>query len=189
MKIILGSASAGRKLIMEELGYDFVVMPADIDEKAIRRDDPQELVMAIANAKADALLPHIHEPALLITSDQVVLFKGVVHEKPVDAAEAKRFLASYVDAPVEVSGAIVVVNTATGKRVQAPQSAKVSLKPMPEDFIETYVRSGEALKGAGGFTIQNPIFEPYIERVEGAFDCLVGLSKEVLQQLMREAVQ
>lgn len=174
---------------MEELGYDFVVMPADIDEKAIRRDEPKELVMAIAQAKADALLPKIHEPALLVTADQVVLFKGVVHEKPVDAAEAKRFLASYVDAPVEVCGAIVVVNTGTGTRVQALQSAKVYLKPLPEDFIEQYVQSGEALKGAGGFMIQNPIFAPYIERVEGSFDALVGLSKDVLQQLMHEASQ
>ena len=37
MKIILGSGSKWRKIILEKAGYDFEVMTADIDEKAIRR--------------------------------------------------------------------------------------------------------------------------------------------------------
>src|SRR5262249_8286681 len=116
MKIILGSSSAGRRLVMSELGYDFEIMTPGIDEKAIRRARPEELVMAVAHAKADALLPNIHEPALVVVSDQVVLFKGMVREKPVDLDEAKRFLESYGDDPVETCGAVVVANTVSQKR-------------------------------------------------------------------------
>ncbi len=57
MKIILGSSSSGRKMVMEELGkelgFDFDVMIPDIDEKTIRLDNPRELVMAIAHAKTE----------------------------------------------------------------------------------------------------------------------------------------
>ena len=40
MKIVLGSASKQRRTILERKGWSFEVMPADIDEKAIRHGDP-----------------------------------------------------------------------------------------------------------------------------------------------------
>jgi septum formation protein len=69
MHIILGSQSHGRRELLSAMGYAFAVMPAHIDEQAIRAKDPATLTLALAHAKADALLPQIHEPALLITSD------------------------------------------------------------------------------------------------------------------------
>ncbi|XP_042517053.1 dTTP/UTP pyrophosphatase-like [Macadamia integrifolia] len=50
-KIILGSSSLSRREILAEMGYKFTVMPADIDEKSIRKEKPEELVMALAEAK------------------------------------------------------------------------------------------------------------------------------------------
>ncbi|KAK1275448.1 hypothetical protein QJS04_geneDACA003733 [Acorus gramineus] len=51
-KIILGSSSAARKDILAEMGYQFTVMTADIDEKSMRREKPEELVMVLAEAKS-----------------------------------------------------------------------------------------------------------------------------------------
>jgi septum formation protein len=73
MHIILGSQSQGRRELLSAMGYAFAVMPANIDARVIRSEDPGVLTLALAHAKADALLPQIHEPALLITSDQVVV--------------------------------------------------------------------------------------------------------------------
>ena len=61
MKIILGSKSKGRKQILEEMGMDFEIMVSDIDEKAIRFDDAEKLVLALARAKAEALKPKIFQ--------------------------------------------------------------------------------------------------------------------------------
>jgi len=38
IKIILASGSKQRKLMMEALGISFMVVPADINEKEIRRE-------------------------------------------------------------------------------------------------------------------------------------------------------
>lgn len=52
---------------------------ADIDERAIRFDDPQQLVRALAQAKASALIPSLERELddqrdiFLITCDQVGL--------------------------------------------------------------------------------------------------------------------
>lgn len=51
LRIILGSASRTRQAILKEMGYSFEVHTADIDEKAIRKSSPEELVMALAHAK------------------------------------------------------------------------------------------------------------------------------------------
>ena len=91
MKIILGSKSKGRKRMLEEMGIEFEVMVADINEKAIRFDDPKELVLALARAKAEVLKQKIPEPTILITSDQVVVWEGKIREKPENEKEARFF--------------------------------------------------------------------------------------------------
>lgn len=44
---------------MQTFGFSYDVRKADIDEKAIRHEEPSELVMQLAHAKADVLLPLI----------------------------------------------------------------------------------------------------------------------------------
>ena len=65
-KLILGSSSKWRREQMEQMGYVFETRSADIDEYAITVDgnldtrstsDPHKLTLAIAHAKADAILP------------------------------------------------------------------------------------------------------------------------------------
>ncbi|CAH2052193.1 unnamed protein product [Thlaspi arvense] len=51
-KLILGSSSIARRKILTDMGYQFAVMSADIDEKSIRNEKPEELVLALAKAKA-----------------------------------------------------------------------------------------------------------------------------------------
>ncbi|MFA6601396.1 MAG: Maf family protein [Candidatus Paceibacterota bacterium] len=190
MKIILGSSSAGRKLIMGELaqefGFDFEIMSPDIDEKAVRSDSPSDLVMAIANAKADVLTSKIKEPAILICSDQVVLYKGEIREKPIGENEAKEFLKSYSVMYPETLGAVVVVNTETGKKASGLQTSKIYFKPLPEEIIDEHIRSGMALRGAGGFSIHDPILKDYIDHIDGGFDSATGLSKELVKRLIAE---
>ena len=190
MKIILGSSSAGRKLIMNELsnelGFSFEVMSPDIDEKSIRHDNPSDLVMAIANAKADALVLKIKEPSILICSDQVVLYDNQIREKPVNEKEAREFLQSYKNIHPETIGAVVVVNTENGKRAGAIQKSIIHFKPLPNEIINVHINSGLALSGAGGFSIHDPVLEDYIDYVEGGFDSAIGLSKVLVKKLIAE---
>ncbi|KAK9228119.1 hypothetical protein WN944_021067 [Citrus x changshan-huyou] len=78
IKIILGSSSMARKEILAEMGYEFTVVTAEIDEKSIRKDKPEDLVMALAEAKAEAIRSRLQSAGrlnpttLLITADTVV---------------------------------------------------------------------------------------------------------------------
>src|SRR5687768_10843971 len=115
MKMILGSGSKARKAILESMGYDFEVRVSHIDEKGLRNQDPYRLPLVLAQAKADELKRQIPEPTILITSDSIALYEGQVREKPENREQAKEFLRSYSDKPVEVATAVVVTNTENGK--------------------------------------------------------------------------
>ncbi|KAI5656063.1 hypothetical protein M9H77_24856 [Catharanthus roseus] len=89
-KVILGSSSVARRKILADMGYDFIPMSADIDERAIRKEKPEELVMALAEAKADAIISKLQtiespendaKSTIVITSDTA---EAITSKLPVD---------------------------------------------------------------------------------------------------------
>lgn len=184
MKIILGSASKGRMKVLKRMGYDFETMSADIDEKSIRHDNSADLVMLIAKAKTDALLSKIKEPVILITSDQVILFNGQIREKPIDEKQAYEFLTTNHHHPIETVGAVVVTNTQTGKTASGIQRGAIYFKELSREVVEKHIMDGSALRGAGGFIIDDPIFAPFIEKIEGGMDSVMGLDSALVEKLI-----
>ena len=95
-------------------------MIPDIDEKAIRHDDPYTLPVLIAKAKAEAIIGRLDKnmsPFVLLTSDQIVLFGNEIREKPVDENEAEKFLSSYSNQNVSTVSAVVATHFPSGKSI------------------------------------------------------------------------
>jgi septum formation protein len=190
MKIILGSQSEGRQKVLREAGVAFTIMPANIDEKAIRSDDYELLPLLVARAKTEALLALIHEPVLLITADTVAIFNGELREKPETAEEASRFLKSYIDnEPVRTSTGVVVTNTLTGKRFECTDGAAAYFRPIPDDVVAQLVRTERPFSWAGGFATDEPLLRPFLERVEGEAQSIYGLPLQKTLQLMQQALE
>lgn len=184
--MILGSQSAGRKKVLEKMGYDFEVLPSNIDEKTIRSDSPQKLTLALANAKADSLLPKLPKDAILITSDQVVVFEGKIREKPANKDEARFFLSSYSGTFAETISAVVVVNSANEKRAGGIDVAKIWFKSLPENIIADYIASDDPYYHSGGFDHEHPLIKPFVDRIDGDPDSVTGLPKELTEKLIKE---
>jgi len=185
-KIILGSGSVSRQDVLKEAGYKFRVITADIDEKAIRLDDPAELVLALAHAKADAILPHIAEPAILITADQVVVCNGTILEKPKDADEAGAFIRGYREYPMETVSSLVLTDTRTGKRAEGVDIAKVYFDPIPEEVIEEAIAEGRIMSCSGAMRCEDEPLSRYVTRFEGTKDSTSGMPLGLLGRLLEE---
>jgi len=186
MKLILGSGSRGRRGVLEQAGYQFEVVTADIDEKAVRHDDPEKLVLALAKAKAEAILPKITEPALLITADQVVVCNGQVLEKPRDEEEARLFLRGYLKHPMDAINAVVVTNTETGKQVGQIETSRIYFKPFSEAVIDEAIAIGRVMSCAGAMRNEEAPFCNYIEKFEGTKDSTSGMPLKVLAELIKQ---
>ena len=184
MKIILGSKSPGRKQILTKMGYEFTVLDPNIDEKAIRNDDPKKLVVAIACAKTQALLPKINEAAILITFDQVVCCNGKILEKPKDQNEARKFLHMYMQYPAETITAVVVTNTLNKKQDSGVDIAKIWFHPITENMIEQISNQEYVVNCAGGFSLDDPLLKKYIAKIEGEPDSITGLPIDLTKQLI-----
>ncbi|KAK1644447.1 hypothetical protein QYE76_062252 [Lolium multiflorum] len=117
-----GSGEAIACLIADEASTGKIKKCADIDEKAIRREKPEELVKALAEAKANAVklnLPHgcgQDQPTLLITSDQVMVSRGVIRERPRSTEEAREFIKAYSGDRAFAVNYVLVTNLSTGGR-------------------------------------------------------------------------
>ncbi|KAI3903191.1 hypothetical protein MKW98_031845 [Papaver atlanticum] len=196
-KIILGSSSKSRKDILTEMGYDFTIMTADIDEKEIRMEKPEDLVMALAEAKANGIITRIQttdcseknaEPALLITADTVVVYEGVIREKPSSKEEARQFIKGYSGGRAATVGSVLVTNLTTGTRRGEWDRVEIYFREIPDEVIEKLVDEGVVLYVAGGIIIEHPLILPFIEKVEGTTDSVMGLPKTLTEKLIHEVL-
>ncbi|KAI4316818.1 hypothetical protein L6164_024759 [Bauhinia variegata] len=195
-KIILGSSSVPRRTILAEMGYKFTIMTADIDEKSIRKESPEELVVALAEAKAEAILRRLSlddyvndaEPTLLITCDQVVVYEGLIREKPSSKEEAHQFLKDYSGRHAATVGSVLVTNLKTGFKKGEWDRAEIYFNEIPDETKEKLVEEGITLNMAGGLVIEHPLISPFVKEVAGTMDSVMGLPKALTKRLLKEAL-
>ncbi|KAL1820814.1 uncharacterized protein LOC108219414 isoform X1 [Daucus carota subsp. sativus] len=223
-KIILGSSSVARRKILADMGYEFTVMSADIDEKGIRMENPEELVMALAEAKASAVVSKLRtidnqakddkqtlviasdteeaitpelaigdhkknaEPTLLLTCDQVVVYEGIIREKPSNKEEARQFIKGYSGARAATVSSVLVTNLSTGFKKGDWDRVEIYFHDIPDHIIDNLIEEGTVLYVAGGLIIEHPLVLPYIKNVVGTTDSVMGLPKALTERLIREAL-
>ncbi|XP_071916598.1 uncharacterized protein [Coffea arabica] len=170
---------------------------ADIDEKSVRKEKPEDLVMALAEAKADAIISRLkntsylgenEQPVLLITADTVAVFEGTVREKPSSKEEARKYLRDYSRGHTSVLGSVVVSNLTSGNRKGGWDRAEVYFHEIPDDVIDNLIEEGIILNVSGALMLEHPLTLPFVDTVIGTADHVMGLSKALTEKLIQEAL-
>ncbi|VVB07601.1 unnamed protein product [Arabis nemorensis] len=195
-KLILGSSSIARRKILGDMGYEFTLMSADIDEKSIRKEKPEELVLALAEAKAEAIMQRIpgddnieeDKSTLLVTCDQVVVYEDTVREKPSSVEEAREYIRGYSKGHAATVSSVVVTNLKTGVRKGGVDRVEIYFHEIPEETIEKLIEEGMVLKVAGALVIEHPLILPLVKEVVGTTDSVMGLPKELTEKLLKEVL-
>ena len=89
--VILASASPRRQELIKQITSDFKVITADIDEDKSYVLSPLDAVLDIAKRKGEKI-HNDHYEELVISADTIVVHKGKIIGKPIDANDAKRIL-------------------------------------------------------------------------------------------------
>ena len=93
MKYVLASASPRRKELLAELIKEFEIIPSMADESAQGHTSPKALVAYLASIKAEEVVKRPENAGkIVIGSDTVVVYKGMVLGKPKDEEDAYRML-------------------------------------------------------------------------------------------------
>jgi nucleoside triphosphate pyrophosphatase len=177
VSLVLASASPQRRAILEQLGIEFTVQPAEIEE--LTTGDPHEVVVENARRKARAV-----EGDLVLACDTEVILDGDVFGKPASEVEARAFLARLSGRTHEVYGGIVL--RGGGDEQTGVCVTRVEFRALEADEIESYVATGEWRGRAGGYAIQGR-GAALVQRIEGDFWNVVGLPVPELVRLLKTA--
>lgn len=175
-RIVLASASPRRREILSQMGIEFDVVPADIDEGSVHALFPKTLTKRLAKAKAAAVNV---QNAAVIGADTVVVLGGRVYGKPHTQNNAVHMLEKLCGRWHTVYTGVCVKRG--GKTVCFAVRSKVKLKTLAKEQIESYVADANPLDKAGAYGIQDG---RVVEKYRGSYTNIVGLPKEKLASVL-----
>ncbi len=186
MRYILASKSPRRRELIGEIIDSFEIVTAEVDESLPEGIHPREGVEILAVRKGEAVARRLGGDCVVISSDTLVEVDGVALGKPRDEDEARAMLRS-------LSGRAHNVHTGVavhfgGRVFSDVDSTAVYFKEMTELDIEGYVASGDPMDKAGAYGIQSGGGQ-FVEKTEGNYDTVVGLSVSLTKRLIEEAVK
>jgi septum formation protein len=180
--LVLASASARRKELLERVGIELEIKPADIDETQLPDEDPLAYVRRLAARKVHAIGAARDRPVL--GADTIVwLEEGgpPVLGKPANADEARVMLTRLSGRTHKVVTAfhLLYKDAERGRAVET----EVTFRPLSPAELEGYVGSREWEGKAGGYAIQG-LAAAFVRTVNGSYTNVVGLPLcEVLEDL------
>lgn len=174
-RIILASASPRRKELLEQVGAEFEIMPA-VGEEIITDSSPQQAVLDLSAQKAAEVAGKVQGDAVILGADTVVAFGGRILGKPKDEADAKQMLSmlSGNTHSVYTGVSIVVKQSGESRSYSFYEETEVTMYPLSEEQIISYIRTGEPMDKAGSYGIQGK-GAVFIESIQGDYNNVVGL--------------
>ncbi len=188
IQFILASASPRRKRLLRKAGYQFDIVPSNIDESAFALEGISSLEHTRRLGLAKALAVGQKHPAeLILAADTVVDFKGQIVGKPKDAADAERITRMLFSGPHKVVTAVAVVKIEDGIEIVETATTTVIPRKLTARQIAEHIKNGDWRGKAGAYGIQET-GDHFIERIEGSFTNVMGMPMELVQTLLNKFI-
>ena len=182
--LTLASASPRRRELMDTLGLEFTVTPADLTEEPIPGESPQDMVRRLSQEKAQAVAATMNT-GLVIGADSTVVFEGQAVGKPVDDDDARRMLRQLSGTTHHVATGLTVIDAASGRTLSDAMTSQITLRELSDQEIEASIASGVPRDKAGAYAVQDTELRPAADW-EGCYNNIVGLPICRLLEMLRE---
>ena len=200
MRLYLASTSPARLSVLRAAGIEPICFSPEVDEEAEVQAREAELGRALTASELTEYLGRLKAEdvvrrhgakidGLVLGGDSAFLLHGEILGKPYEPEIAlKRAKQHRGQTGVLHSGHWLIDHTGGAVRgaAGAVDTATVTLSGDVSDAeLEAYVATGEPLELAGGFAIDG-LAGAFIEKIEGAPSCVIGLSLPTLRRLVIE---
>lgn len=187
IKLCLGSASPRRAELLSQIGVNYEVCIADIDEGLGEGESPADYVVRMAIEKAERVWQLNRDTALaglpVLAADTAVVLDQKVMGKPADRNQGIEMLAALSGRTHEV---LTAVSLLYGDRQTSRLSrSKVTFTKLSTEDISRYWETGEPLDKAGAYAIQGKA-AVFIESLQGSYSGVMGLPLYEVGQLLDE---
>ena len=183
-RIDLASRSPRRRELLAQIGVRFELLmfrgipreDPDIDEAALPGETPEDYVVRVTLAKAQAGLRRIRErhliPHPVLAADTTVEVDGNVIGKPEHEADAVAILQRLSGRSHRVLTAVALADIDSTEHLL--NVSEVRFRPLENEEIRRYVASGEPLDKAGAYGIQGRA-AIFVEEIRGSYTGIMGL--------------
>jgi septum formation protein len=194
-RLVLASASSGRRKVLRQAGIDPLVIVSGVDEDAVvagldPEATPGDVTTALAAAKADAVA-HALDPAVaadcvVVGCDSMLYRDGELMGKPASAAAALDGWRQMAGTSGQLYTGHCVIrlrdNMITYRAADATRTT-VNFGVPSADDLDAYVARGEPLAVAGGFTLDG-LGGWFIEGVDGDPSAVIGIGLPLTRRLL-----
>ena len=184
-ELILASTSPRRKLLIGRLGLPLkFVAPNLFETPPLFGESAGRYVSRMAVIKATNAVDNIKDNQVVIGSDTSVELAGEIFGKPQSASHAREMLSSLRGITHTVITS-VVVSDHNGELCSRTIRTLIHMRSYSDMEIDEYVTTGDPMDKAGGYAIQNKVFQP-ARRIEGCYTSAVGLPLCALSDILSQ---
>ena len=182
MRLILASASLRRAELLTFAGFEFEVIPANVDETPQQGETGEIYTLRVAREKARHVAARVTgDQAMILGADTEVVADARILGKPASVENAAEMLRLLSNTYHDVLTAVVLIQSA--RELTSVVKTRVHFMPLSDVEIDRYVGSGEPMGKAGAYAIQGYAAR-FIDRIEGSWSNVVGLPIHAVHELM-----
>jgi septum formation protein len=197
-RLVLASASPGRRKVLRQAGIDPLVIVSGVDEDAVvaglePHATPEHVTTALAAAKADAVA-HILDPGVgadcvVIGCDSMLFRDGELLGKPASAEAAREGWRQMAGRSGQLYTGHCVIrlhdNMISFHTADATCTTVNFGVPSTAD-LDSYIANGEPLEVAGGFTLDG-LGGWFVDGVDGDPSAVIGIGLPLTRRLLEDA--
>ncbi len=189
LPLILASSSPYRRELLARLNTPFDCISPNIDESPNAGEAPEQLVMRLAQNKAEAIANN-HHNHLIIASDQVACLDGEILTKPDNFENAVMQLSSCSGKRVVFHTGLCLLNSQNQNRQFCVEPFTVYFRDLTLKQIERYLKAEEPYDCAGSFKMEG-LGISLFSKLEGDDpNALIGLPLiRLINMLQKESVE
>lgn len=169
--MILASNSKRRQEILRDMGFNFKVLTADIEEISDKKEI-SEMILDIAEKKLDKIAKE-NVNDFVLAADTVVELEGRIFGKPKSREEAESFLKTLSGKTHKVITAYIFKNISKNIVIKDVVISKVKFYDLDDETIKWYLDTSEPFDKAGAYGIQGQ-GRVLVEKIEGDYFAIMG---------------
>lgn len=196
-RVVLGSASPGRRKVLRQAGIEPLVVVSGVDEDSVISGlgdaAPDVVTAALATAKAEqaarSLDTSVTADCVVIGCDSMLYCDGQLRGKPASADEAKRQWQTMGGRTGELHTGHCIIRLRDNEithQIAETLVTRVHFAVPSAAELDAYVDSGEPLQVAGSFTIDG-LGGWFVDAVDGDPSSVVGISLPLTRRLFTRA--
>ena len=183
-RLTLASGSIGRRWLLEKAGYQFDVLPANINEPTeAEHGSCRQYVQHVSWLKAAAVAPKVAD-GIVLAADSVGWLDGKVIGKPEDENDARRILNMLAGRVHELWTGVCLWRVADNFQLIWQERTLVRMKQFGDAELDAYLATKRWVGCSGAYAIDEEN-DPYLTIDDGSLSNVIGLPMESLAKALK----